>query len=81
MTVTVRLMPDEERRLDALSARTGRTRSFYVRTALREYLEDLEDAYAADDAMRDLKASGGHARPLTDLVAELGLAPEELARA
>lgn len=44
MTISIRLTPDEENRLDELTSRTGRSRSFYVRQALREHLDDLEDA-------------------------------------
>ena len=81
MTVTIRLTKDEEARLNALAARTGRTKSFYVRTALREYLEDLEDAFAADSAMRELEASGRKTVPLSEVVADLGITDDELARA
>ena len=81
VTVTIRLTKDEEARLNALAARTGRTKSFYVRTALREYLEDLEDAFAADSAMRELEASGRKTVPLSEVVADLGITDDELARA
>jgi RHH-type rel operon transcriptional repressor/antitoxin RelB len=79
MTVTVRLTPDEEARLDALSRRTGRTKSFYVRTAIQTHLEDLEDAYAADEAMKDFEASGRKSRPVADLAADLGLTNSDVA--
>jgi RHH-type transcriptional regulator, rel operon repressor / antitoxin RelB len=79
MTVTVRLTPDEEARLDALSRRTGRTKSFYVRTAIQAHLEDLEDAYAADEAMKDFEAGGRQSRSVTDLVTELGLTETDIA--
>lgn len=71
MAVSFRLNADEERRLDALSARTGRSKSFYVREALTTHLEDLEDAYAAHDAYRRHIESGREARPLEDLAYEL----------
>ena len=79
MTVTVRLTPDEEARLDALSRRTGRTKSFYVRTAIQAHLEDLEDAYAADEAVKDYEAGGRNSRPVADLAAELGLTEADVA--
>ena len=79
MTVTVRLTADEEARLDALSRRTGRTKSFYVREAIQAHLEDLEDAYAADEAVRRFEDSGRTSRPLTELMAELGLTEADIA--
>ena len=41
-------LPDEiEKRLESLAAKTGRTKSFYVREAIMEHLEDIEDYYLA----------------------------------
>lgn len=77
MTITIRLTKQQELRLNALAARTGRTKSFYVRTAVNEYLEDLEDAYAADLALRQFQNDGDKARPAADLIKELGITPEE----
>lgn len=81
MTVTIRLTSDEETRLAALAARTGRTKSFYVRTALRAHLEDLEDTYAADEATREFEADGRATRPLAELVKKLGITSQEWDRA
>ena len=44
---TVRLDPKIEKRLDKLTAATGRTKSYYLREAIEEHLEDMEDAYIA----------------------------------
>ncbi|WP_051208359.1 type II toxin-antitoxin system RelB family antitoxin [Propionicicella superfundia] len=81
MTVTIRLTKEEEARLDGLARRTGRTKSFYVRAAIREYLQDLEDAYAADEALRELTAAGGRGAPLADLEAQLGITGGDVTRA
>ena len=43
--VGIRLPEDMENRLQHLADVTGRTKSFYVREALIEYLEDVEDRY------------------------------------
>ncbi|AXE37800.1 type II toxin-antitoxin system RelB family antitoxin [Acidipropionibacterium virtanenii] len=79
MTVAVRLTPDEEARLDALARRTGRTKSFYVRTAVREYLDGLEDAYTADWAIKDFTAGGARSRPLSELASTLDLTADDVA--
>lgn len=43
--LALRLPPDLERRLDDLARKTGRTKSYYAREALVEYIDDLEDLY------------------------------------
>jgi len=72
MTISIRLTNDEEARLDNLAQRTGRSKSFYVKAALREYLTDLEDAFSADAAIDALEAQGRRSRPLSVLEAETG---------
>jgi len=50
--LAIRLDADTERRLTDLAGRTGRTKSFYARAAIAHYLEDLEDHYLAEEAMK-----------------------------
>jgi len=73
MAISIRLTPEEEERLEKLSQRTGRSKSFYVRAALREHLTDLEDAFAADESLDAFKAAGSRSRPLAALKAETEL--------
>lgn len=73
MTISIRLTDDEEARLEALARRTGRSKSFYVRRALHEYLDDLEDAFAADLAIDAFESDGRPSRPLSAVKAELSL--------
>jgi len=47
MPTSIRLEPEIEARLDALAARTGRTKAYYLRQLITEGLDDLEDYYAA----------------------------------
>jgi len=70
MRISIRLTPDEEARLEKLSQRTGRSKSFYVRAALREHLTNLEDAFAADASLVAFEAAGSHSWPLAALKAE-----------
>ncbi len=71
MALSVRLTADEEARLDALAARTGRTKTFYVRQAIAAHLEELEELYWADEAVREWEASGRNSRPADQLWDEL----------
>lgn len=49
--IAVRLPEDIERRLAELAARTGRTKTFYVREAVLEYLDEMEERYIAIDRL------------------------------
>ena len=52
--VAVRLTKDIEDRLVFLAKKTGRTKSFYIRQALEEHLEEMEDAYLAEKRYQTL---------------------------
>lgn len=43
--LAVRLPDDVEKRLGALAHKTGRTKTYYVREAVIQHIEDLEDIY------------------------------------
>ncbi len=45
--IAVRLPPEVEKRLKKLARKTGRTRTFYVREAILQHLDDLENYYLA----------------------------------
>ena len=72
MVVSVRLSADVEDRLEALSRRTGRPKSFYVKSAIEQHLADLEEQYWADEVITRYEAGDRDSRPWTDLIAELG---------
>ena len=55
--LSVRLPEELERRLDALAKATGRSKTYYVRQALIQKLEDMEDLYLAEAVMERI-ASG-----------------------
>ena len=43
--LAIRLPEDIENRLASLAAKTGRTKTFYVKEAILEHLDDIEDKY------------------------------------
>jgi len=71
--ISVRLTPEDERRLDELARRTGRPKTFYVREAIHEHLDDLEERYWADQVVREWETSGQQSRPAAQLWDELGV--------
>ncbi|MCL4321038.1 MAG: ribbon-helix-helix domain-containing protein [Deltaproteobacteria bacterium] len=50
-------LPEElENRLENLAVKTKRSKSFYIREALQQYLEDNEDGYLALERLNDKNA-------------------------
>jgi RHH-type rel operon transcriptional repressor/antitoxin RelB len=72
--LAIRLPEEIENRLEALSKATGRTKTYYAREAILEYLDDLEDLYLAQQRLADLKAGRSSAIPLEEVMKKYGLA-------
>jgi RHH-type rel operon transcriptional repressor/antitoxin RelB len=70
--LALRLPPDIEKRLDELARRTGRSKSFYAREAILEHLEDLEDAYLAEEATAEHASSGGRTLSMAEVLKRYG---------
>lgn len=51
--LAIRLDPETEERLARLAEKTGRTKTFYAREAILEYLEDMEDYFLAVEALQN----------------------------
>lgn len=51
MPITIRLGEAVEKRLDKLARITGRTKTYYIRQALEEKLDDMEDLYIAENRL------------------------------
>src|SRR6267143_1605992 len=71
--LTLRLPPSIEKRLEKLARRTGRTKTYYVREAILEHLEDLEDMYLAEGALERIRSGEDQTIPLKDVVKRHGL--------
>ena len=70
MMVAVRLPQEMEKRLNVLSKKSGRTKSFYIRRALEEHLEEMEDVFLAEERFKTL----GKTVSLDELTRELDVA-------
>jgi RHH-type transcriptional regulator, rel operon repressor / antitoxin RelB len=65
----IRLEPDLEKRLERLANQTGRSKSYYAKLAIRQYLEDREDYLMGIAALERKEPRNS----LEDLERELGV--------
>jgi RHH-type transcriptional regulator, rel operon repressor / antitoxin RelB len=71
--LAIRLPEKIEKRLDRLAKRTGRTKTYYVREAILQHLEDLEDIYYAEKALADIRSGRTKPIPLEKIMRRYGL--------
>lgn len=71
--LAIRLPPEVESRLDALARATGRTKTFYAREAILEYLDDMEDLYLAEQRLTDIRAGKPQPVPLDEVMKQYGM--------
>lgn len=55
MPTSIRLSPEIEERLTALSAKTARSKSYYLREIIERGLEDVEDYYLAAEVSERIR--------------------------
>jgi RHH-type rel operon transcriptional repressor/antitoxin RelB len=53
--MSVRLPDEMYERLRSLADRTGRSATYYLREAVVEHLEDLEDVYMAEQTLEKIR--------------------------
>jgi RHH-type rel operon transcriptional repressor/antitoxin RelB len=51
--IAVRLPTEIEERIAQLAARTGRTKTYYIKEAIMEHLDEMEDRYLALDRLEN----------------------------
>ena len=54
--ITVRISDEIEKRLEKLSSKTKRPKSFYIKDMLDKYLEEYEDAFLALERLNERNA-------------------------
>ena len=73
MPTSIRLEPEVEARLDALAAKTGRTKAFYLRQLIEDGLDDIEDYYLAQATLERIRRGEETTYPLEQVMRDLGL--------
>jgi len=71
--LAIRLPENIEARLDRLAKRTGRTKTYYAREAILQYLDDLEDIYLAEKDLEAVRSGRGRTVPLEKIMRRYGL--------
>jgi len=71
--LAIRLSPSIEKRLEKLAKRTGRTKTYYVREAILQHLEEIEDVYLAERSLERIRRGKAHTIPLRDAIRRHGV--------
>jgi len=71
--IAVRVSDEISNRLDRLAKLTGRTKTYYVREAIEDHLDDLEDAYLAEQVLENIRNGREKVVSLDDVVTQYGL--------
>lgn len=74
MTISIRLAPETEQRLNALATMTGRSKAFYLRELIERGLDELEALYIAEQRLIDLKAGRSMTVPLEEVMKRYDMA-------
>ncbi len=73
MPIYIRLPEDVEARLAVLSAKAGRSKTYYVTEAICDHLDDLEDLYLAERERVEVRAGRSVPISLQEAMSEYGL--------
>ena len=73
MTYSIRLPHEIETRLEQLSIQTGRSKSFYVKEAILDHLDDIEDIYLAEKRLEDIRSGRTQTVPLLEVMKRYGM--------
>jgi len=73
MMLAIRLPIEIEDRLEALAKATGRTKTYYARQAILEYIDDLEDVYLAEKRLEEIRKGSKKTISLEDVMKRHGM--------
>ena len=75
---SLRLPVEVDERLSRLAAATARSKSSYLRELVTAGIDDLEYAYGLVSNAEAIRAGQREARPLEEIMSEMGITREEL---
>ena len=71
--ISLRLPDEISQRIEALSKKTGRTKSFYLLKAIVDHIDELEDLYLAEQSLIDVRAGLSKTYTLEEVEKDLDL--------
>jgi RHH-type rel operon transcriptional repressor/antitoxin RelB len=71
--INFRSNPQSKIRVERLAKMTNRPASFYYNYLLKEYLDDLEDIFLAEEVVKNIRSGKEKTYTLAEVEAELGL--------
>jgi RHH-type rel operon transcriptional repressor/antitoxin RelB len=71
--IGIRIPRSIAERLETLALRTGRSKTYYIREAIVEHLDDLEDVYLAEQVLERVRRGEESVSSLEDVERRLGL--------
>ena len=73
ISVSINLPPELEQRLDSLATQTGRAKKDLLLQAIENGIYDVEDYYAAHEALERIRKGKGRTYTSAEIKAEFGL--------
>ena len=72
--LAIRLPREIETRLERLAQETGRTKTYYAREAILQYLDEQEDVYLAEKTLEEIRAGREKTVPIEQIAKRYGVA-------
>ena len=71
--IGIRIPKSVGQRLEILAKRTGRSKTYYIREAIMEHLDDLEDIYLAEQVLERVRRGEESVSGIDEVERRLGL--------
>jgi RHH-type rel operon transcriptional repressor/antitoxin RelB len=71
--IGIRIPKSVGQRLEILAKRTGRSKTYYIREAIMEHLDDLEDIYLAEQVLERVRRGEELVSSIDEVECRLGL--------
>jgi len=71
--LAIRLPKELEKRIDRLAEVTNRTKTYYVKEAILNHIDNMEDIYLGQKRLEDVRAGKSKTIPIEQVMEEYGM--------